>query len=338
MAGVIEGLERVICHIDDLLVWEYNQEENDARLYATLQRLEKAGVTLNVEKCDLSRSKVSCLGHIITDSGISPDPKKTESITNMKEPSNVAELRSFLGMVNQVGKFIPHLAEKDKALRDLLSKRNSWYWGTDQNKVFKTLKEALTSTPVLAMHDPNRDTKVSADASSYGLGGVLLQMWEEGWRPVAYASRSLSPMEQRYAQVEKEALALTWACEHFRDFLIGKHFCLETDHKPLISLLGGQALDLLPSRIQHFRMRLMRYMYDIQYAPGKSLWTADTLSRSPIKRPMSNLDKELMEDNDIYVDNIIENLPVSSSYLDTLEGQLRSDNICARVMEMCTQG
>ncbi|KAK7882125.1 hypothetical protein WMY93_028299 [Mugilogobius chulae] len=237
-----------------------------------------------------------------------------------------------------VGKFIPHLAEKDKALRDLLSKKNAWYWGTDQDKAFKTLKDALTSPPVLAMYDPNRDPKVSADASSYGLGGVLLQLWEEGWRPVAYASRSLSPTEQRYAQVEKEALASTWACERFRDFLIGKHFCLETDHKPLVSLLGGQALDLLPPRIQRFRMRLMRYSYNVQYAPGKSLWTADTLSRSPLKTKLTQSDKDLMENTDIYVDSVVSNMPISSSYMQTLKEQLKMDSVCAHVMDMCTQG
>ena len=96
----------------------------------------------------------------------------------------------------------------------------------DQATAFTSLKRALSSAPVLAMYDPNRDTKVSADASSYGLGGVLLQKWEEEWRPVAYASQSLTPTEQRYAQVEKEALGLTWACGRFRDFLIGKQFCM----------------------------------------------------------------------------------------------------------------
>ena len=100
------------------------------------------------------------------------------------------------------------------------------------------------------MYDPNRDTKVSADASSYGLGGVLLQKWKEDWRPVAYASQSLTPTEKLYAQVQKEALGLTWACERFRDFLIGKWFCMETDHKSLLSLLGAQELDLLPPRIR----------------------------------------------------------------------------------------
>ena len=103
MAEVIEGLEGVVCHIDDLLVWGRDQEEHDARLHGVLQRLEKAGITLNVDKCELSKSEVVFLGHIITSVGIRPDPRKTDAIMEMKEPTNVGELRSFLGMVNQLG-------------------------------------------------------------------------------------------------------------------------------------------------------------------------------------------------------------------------------------------
>lgn len=225
-----------------------------------LQKIQNAGITLNVNKCDLSKSEIHFLGHIISADVIRPDPAKRV----MQPPSNVSEVRSFLGMVNQLGKFIPQLAEKDRPLRDLLSKRNHWVWGSEQDKAFKELKEELASTPVLAMYDLEKHIKVSADASSFGLGAVLLQKWENEWRPVAYASRSLSLVEQRYAQIEKEELSLTWACESFKDFLIGKEFKMETDHKPLTSLLGTQLLDSLPPRIQSFRMRLMRYSTPIQ--------------------------------------------------------------------------
>lgn len=131
------------------------------------------------------------------------------------------------------------------------------------------------------------DTKVSAEASSYGLGGFILQKVDGEWCPVVYVSRSVSPTEQRYAQVAKEALGLTWACERFRDFLLGKHFILVIDHEPLLSLLGAQALDLLPPRIQRYTITL--------YVPEKSLWTADTLSRSPVKGSMSSDENKLME-------------------------------------------
>uniref|UniRef100_A0A3B1J669 ribonuclease H n=1 Tax=Astyanax mexicanus TaxID=7994 RepID=A0A3B1J669_ASTMX len=335
---VTEGLEGVVCHMDDVLVWGQSQDEHDARLRSVLKKMETAGITLNTEKCSLSQREVKFLGHIISDSGVMPDPEKTAAVKDMPEPTNVSELRSFLGMVNQLGKFIPQLVEKDKPLRDLLSKKNCWLWGPDQVKAFNDLKKDLSSTPVLALYDPNKETKLSADASSYGLGSVLLQKWGEQWRPVAYASRSLTQVEQRYAQVEKEALGLTWACERFRDFLIGRYFEMETDHKPLLSLLGAQALDALPPRIQRFRMRLMRYSYKISHVPGKSLWTADTLSRAPLLKKTDNADEELMESTNIYMDSIIEHLPASSTYLDGLREHLKADSVCSRVMTMCQEG
>uniref|UniRef100_A0A8C7X167 ribonuclease H n=1 Tax=Oryzias sinensis TaxID=183150 RepID=A0A8C7X167_9TELE len=236
MSEVINSLEGVVCHMDDVLVWGRTQEEHDTRLHVVLKRLQEASISLNVEKCELSKQEVIFLGNVISANGISPDPSKTEAVKKMSEPTNVSELRSFLGTVNQLGKFIPQLAERDKPLRDLLSKKNHWVWGIDQAQAFQDLKDSLASPPLLAMYDPNRDSKVSADASSYGLGSFLLQKWGSDWRPVAYISRSLTPTEQRYAQIEKEALALTWACERFRNFLIGKHFQMETDHKPLLSL------------------------------------------------------------------------------------------------------
>lgn len=122
MAEDIEGLEGVVYHIDDLLVWGRDQEEHDTRLHTVIQRVEKAGIIMCVLLMWTSVNKVAFLGHIILASSISPDPSKTEAITEMTELTNVSELRSFLGMVNQMGKFIPQLAEKDKALRSSLQK------------------------------------------------------------------------------------------------------------------------------------------------------------------------------------------------------------------------
>ncbi len=241
-------------------------------------------------------------------------------------------------MVNQLGRFLPNLAEKDKVLRDLLSKKNHWYWGTEQQAAFDQLKTELSSTPVLALYNPNSALKISADASSFGLGTVLLQKSDARWSPVAYASRSMTPTEQRYAQVEKEALAAAWACERFSCFILGRPFELETDHKPLVSLLGGKALDDLPPRIQRFRMRLMRYNYTVNHVPGKSLWTADTLSRAPLKTARAHTDTSLLEDTNIYVDSVISNIPVSGDYLSSLREHLKADSTCSALMEYCTGG
>ena len=188
-------------------------------------------------------------------------------------------------MANQLEKFTPNLAELTQPLRELLGKSRAWAWGPAQSAAFKKVQEELIKPTVLALYDPAASTKVSADASSHGLGAVLLQRTDGSWRPVSYASRSMSETERRYAQIEKEALATTWACEKFANFLIGKHFLVETDHKPLVPLLGVKHLDTLPSRVLRFRLRLDRFSYDIGHVPGKELYTADTLKSSDTQRP-----------------------------------------------------
>ena len=145
-------------------------------------------------------------------------------------------------MVNQLGKFSPNIAEFTKPLQDLLSTKNSWMWGTSQIDAFNKIKDELTSPPVLAWYNPAGETKLTADASAYGLGAVLLQKYENEWKPVAYASRSMTEAETRYAQIEKEALATTWACEHFTNYILGKQIQIETDHKPLVPLLSTKHL------------------------------------------------------------------------------------------------
>ncbi|KAE8277802.1 hypothetical protein D5F01_LYC24173 [Larimichthys crocea] len=204
ISRTLEGLEGVLCQMDDVLIWGATQREHDERLRKALVRLQEAGVTLN-DKCEFSKHKIKFLGQVIEATGVSPDPDKVRAVKDMAVPSNVSEVRSFLGMTNHLGKFLPHLAEKTRPLRDLLRKSNMWAWGPQQQQAFDQIKEELTTPPGLALYDPNADTLVSADASSYGLGAVLLQRQEGAdWKPVAYASRALSDTERRYAQIEKE--------------------------------------------------------------------------------------------------------------------------------------
>ena len=195
---------------------------------------------------------------VIDISGIRPDPIKVIAIEKVPAPRNVGEVRRFLGMVNQLSKFSPNLADLTQPLRELPIKNNEWVWGEPQRQAFQQVKDALVSSPVLALFDPNHETVVSADASSYGLGAVLLQRQPSGeLKPVAYISRSMSPTEQRYAQIEKEALAFTWACERLSDYLLGMKFHIHTDHKPLVPLFSTKHLEELPIRVQRFRLRMM---------------------------------------------------------------------------------
>ena len=243
MNSILEGLEGVVCLIDDVLVVGKDVTEHDARLLRVLERLESVGVTLNREKCVFRQSSVKFLSHVVGKEGVTADPEKTSAIRNMETPQSVSDLRRFLGMVNQLGKFSPRISELNQPLRELLSNKKAWLWGPDQERSFNSIKDELSRPTTLALYDPNAKLKVSADASSFGLGAVLFQGDEDDWKPVAYASRAMSETERRYAQIEKEALEVTWACEKFTDYILGRKFLIETDHKPLVPLLNLKQLD-----------------------------------------------------------------------------------------------
>lgn len=242
-------------------------------------------------------------------------------------------------MINQLSEFSPHLADKTQPLRVLLSSKSHWAWGIDQDHAFNRLKESLTSTEVLALYDPNLDTIVSADASAYGLGAVLRQKQSNGdLRPVAYISRALNSTELKYAQIEKEALAATWACERFQDYLLGKSFKLETDHKPLVPLLSSKSLDEMPIRIQRFRLRLMRFSYSIYHVQGKQICTADTLSRAPVAQP-DQTDEELRTEVTTFVNTIIKNLPTTTAEkLQEIRSFQEEDPVCQKLKTFCQAG
>ena len=284
MSQMLEGQKDVVCMMDDILVYGSTQDEHDSHLISVLDKIKASGATLNEDKCQFSKKSIKFLGHIIDSNGIHPDPAKVQAIVEMKRPTNVPEVRRFMGMVHQMSKFAPHLADKAKPLRDLVSPKNQWIWTEIQQQAFDKIKQELSSQPVLAMYNPEADTIVSADASSIGLGAVLTQKQQSGkWFPIAYASRALTPTEGRYAQIEKGALAITYACKRFQEYLIEKSFHVHTDHKPLVPIFSTKSLDELPLRVQRFRLRLLRFQFTISHIPGKELTTADTLSRAPLQ-------------------------------------------------------
>ena len=331
MNRILTGLEGVICLMDDVLIFGSNKEEHNSRLTAALKQIQAAGATLNKRKCEFGCDNLLFLGHLINSDGIRADPAKTAAIKEMKPPTCISELRRFMGLVNQVGKFSRNLADLTHPLRMLLSTRNSWTWGKAQEEAFENVKKELLKPTTLALYDPKAKTKVSADASSYGLGAVLLQQQGDNWRPVAFASRSLTDTETRYAQIEKEALASTWSCEKFSSYLLGMRFEIETDHKPLIPLLGTKELDQLPPRVLRFRLRLSKFDYSITHVPGKLLYTADALSRDPLPHTEDDTSKE----DECLIAAQVSCLPASKTKLEEYREKQHADPICSTVINYC---
>ena len=324
--------------MDDILIHGRTQEEHDVRLHQTLKKIQAAGLTLNKDKCVFSKTSVKFLGQVIDSDGIRPDPDKIKAIHDVQEPQNVSDIRRFLGMVNQLSKFSPRISDKMRPLCELLSKNNQWCWGESQKMAFKEVKTMLTSSPVLALFDPSLATTVSADASSFGLGAVLLQTQKSGeLRPIAYASRAMTPADVQYAQIEKEVLTLTWACEKFSDYLVGLKFHIFTDHKPLVPLLSTKRLDELPLRVQRFRLRLMRYYFTISHVPGKDMTIPDALSRAPSTEATLN-DKGFQDEVNAYVNVVIKNLPASQHRIQQIRKHQEEDAVLRQVSKFCYGG
>ncbi|RXN15792.1 Transposon Ty3-G Gag-Pol poly [Labeo rohita] len=222
-------------------------EQHDQRLTKVFERVESAGLKLNQDKCLLRQQQLHFLGHLIDKSGVKPDPEKVRAVHELSPPQNVQELKRVLGMFNYLGNYIPNLSTEGKPLYDLLRSSAVWTWVYPQEAAFQRIKDNFSTSPVLTFYNASLPTAVSANASSYGIGDVLLQLHGGDWKPVAYCSRSLSEAETRYAQIEKECLASIWVCEKFEKYLTGlENFKLVTDHKPLVPLTNKKDLDNVP--------------------------------------------------------------------------------------------
>jgi len=240
--------------------------------------------------------QLELMGNLLSTRGIGLTESKVEAVVNAREPASVAEVRSFMGLVNFSAKFIPNLATVSDPLRQLTRKGVTFKWGEKQQEALKALKETLASAETLAYYDKDAKTGVIADASPVGLGAVLVQEQNGDWRPVYYASRSLTAAERRYSQTEIEALALVWACERFHVYLYGKHFELETDHKPLEVIYSSKSQP--SARIERWVLRLQPYEFTVMYRPGPQN-IADALSR--LTQKVSNESKNVVEEYIRYV-------------------------------------
>uniref|UniRef100_A0AAG5CRQ8 RNA-directed DNA polymerase n=1 Tax=Anopheles atroparvus TaxID=41427 RepID=A0AAG5CRQ8_ANOAO len=249
---------KCLVYMDDIIVFSTSLQENIINLKAVFQTIEKYNLKIQLEKSEFLKKDVAFLGHIVTPNGVKPNPDKISVIQNWAIPTKETDLRSFLGVIGYYRKFIKDFAKITKPLTAQLRKGESIAHSKEFISAFEKCKTILTSSQILIYPDFEKPFTLTTDASKYAIGAVLSQGSIGQDKPIAFASRTLSKHEENYSTIEKELLAIDWACKYFRPYLFGRKFILYTDHKPLT---------------------LEEYDYEIRHRSGKQNVVADGLSR-----------------------------------------------------------
>ena len=268
-------------YIDDIIIWGKNVAEHLNSLRAVLQLLKEAKLKLKPSKCFFGYEILHYLGHIITPNGISPDPLKVTAIDAVKPPTNVKQLRRFLGMANYYRKFIENYSKTAEPLYRLLKIGNGLIWNEEQADAFNAIKQKLIDAPEMTFFKFGNPLVLTTDASGYALGACLKQIEKEKdkniERIIGYYGRTLNETEKRYSATEREFLAFLNAIKHFRVYLFGQTFTVFTDNKPITVI--KDRLKSASERIRRWFLQLYDYRFTIIYKEGKINFDADFLSR-----------------------------------------------------------
>ncbi|XP_062542038.1 uncharacterized protein K02A2.6-like [Armigeres subalbatus] len=321
--AMIANIPGVRSFIDDVIVFSKDMESHLASLNQLFQRLKKYGFHVKAEKCSFFQSQLGYLGHIVDKQGIHPDPEKVKTIATIPPPTNISELRSYLGAVNFYGRFVRNLQALRHPMDQLLKKETKWRWTPECQRAFDQFKTILQSNLLLTHYDPKLPIIVAADASSSGIGAVIFHQFPDGaMKAIQHASRTLAPAECNYGQPEKEALALVYAVTKFHKYLLGRHFTLLTDHKPLLSIFGSKKGIPLhtANRLQRWALTMMNYDFEIKHVSTNDFGCADVLSRLIDKTIQPEEEYviaalTLEEDLSSILSDATENVPVSFAAL-----------------------
>src|SRR5881394_3280667 len=269
----------VIVYLDDILIFSNNAKDHLWHVKEVLSHLRKHSLYCNLDKCEFSKTEVEYLGVIANGEGVRANPKKITEAVDWAPPKSVKGLQEFLGFVNYYHRFIEGFSHHAQPLYQLLRKDNPWQWGEDEIKSFKSLKQALRTSPILIQPDVTKEFMLECDASDYATGAILNQIGTDGkMHPVAFFSKTLAPTERNYDIHDKELLAMIKALKEWRHLLEGSEIPIQilTDHRNLEYFQKKRDLNQRQARWMGF---LADYNYWIQYRPGAQNGKADILSR-----------------------------------------------------------
>ena len=321
---IIERCPGVISIHDDIVVYGISKDDHDANLINLLNVAQLEGLILNSKKLELKCPRVSFFGAEYSAEDMHPCPKKIQGITEMTPlPIDKQQLASFIGMVTYMGNFMPHLSHHTEPLWAMLQD-SVFHWDQMANSNFQKIKDLIAKTAVqlLRYYDRTKPVVVQANASQRGLDTCLLQ---EG-QPIAFASKSLTDTETRYANIERELLAIVFTCQWFNTYLLGRPFTVKSDHKPL-EMIHQKSLASAQPRLQQMLLQLQQYDVTIRYRPGKEMLLADALSRCPSQAS-----------GEIKLDMTVDYIAFSKTWITKLKDTMREDPILSNVYQLTQQG
>ena len=277
---ILKGLcwSDCLVYLDDIIIFGRTLEEHRERLSLVLSRLAEAGLKINPKKCKLLSEQVVVLGHVVSQEGISTDPKKVHIIKEWPIPANATQLKAFLGTAGYYRQFVPNYAQIAFPLYRAEQKGDNLTWTAECEEAFRKIKRHLSNAPILAFPRLDVPFILDTDASDSGLGAVLSQVQDGQERVIAYAARALSKAEKNYSTTRKELLALVWGSEHFETYLCGRRFLARTDHNALRWLRNFKNPR---GQVARWLERLSDFDFEVQHRSGRLHNNADGLSRFP---------------------------------------------------------
>ncbi len=286
MDKTLAGLENVVCYIDDILIGGKDIDSHDKNVCLVFERLSSAGFKLNKAKCSFQKKSVQYLGHIIDSEGLHPTQDKINAVKNAPPPTNVTQLKSFLGLIMFYSRFLNNHSTILAPLNKLLRKNATFIWTKVENNAFISAKKLLLESNTLVHYNESLPLYLACDASSYGIGIVLSHSIAGEERPISFASSTLTPAQQNYSQLDKEALSIIYGLKHFHQYLYGRKFTILCDNKPLIHLFTPSAPVPVQAaaRLQRWSLILASYDYTIQYRATAKHSNADGMSRLPLRQ------------------------------------------------------
>lgn len=321
-----EDISGVTVFIDDVLIAADSIEEHDRILMQVINRARERNIKFNQAKFQYRISEVKYLGKIISKSGIKCDPDRVEAIRCMEAPKNKKDLQKLLGMVNYVREYIPDLADICQPMRELLKNNVVFNWQEPHERCLNVIKEMIMNAPTLQIFDPVEHITIETDASKFGLGCCLMQKG----KPITFASRSLSDAEINYAQVEKELLAVVFACRKFHYYIYGRNITVRSDHKPLIEIMKKDFCKIPSARLQRLKLSLIKYTMNLIHVPGKYLYVADFLSRYYNKTDQSCEIEDLNE--------FVHSINITDERLIEFRKELRNDKCLFELKQLLMEG